>query len=42
MHIVRKVTERGREKREMFATKKSMVAMPVRTGRAMTVSSSLT
>lgn len=39
MHIVRKVTERGKEKREEFGTHKSMAAMPVRTGKPKAISS---
>lgn len=42
MHIVRKAREEGREKREVFTINKSMVAMPVMTGRAMATFSSLT
>lgn len=42
VHIVRKVREGGRGKREVFTINKSMVAMSVMTGRAMATFSSLT
>jgi len=40
--IVRKVRKEGREKGEVFAISKNMVAITVTTGRAMVTFSSLT